>query len=629
MQAGTVIDGRYQIVRPLGGGGMANVYLAHDQYLDRDVTLKIMRLDLQGRKDLEERFQREAKAATALVNDHIVQAYDVGQYDGSNYLVMEYVDGTDLKDYINQNFPIPYREIVDIMRQILEAVQVAHQAGIIHRDLKPQNVLIDTHGQVKITDFGIAMAKESQDLTQTNTVIGSVHYISPEQTRGEGASVKSDIYALGVILYQMLTNRVPYEGETAASVALKHATMPMPSVRDFDPDVPQALENVVLKATAKDPADRYDSAEEMSDDLKTVLSPRRANEEPFVAANHDDETRIMPTTNPADLQDKGDREDQPSSVVSDIIDYGRKGYSVKKIAQLVDRTPKYVRKTLKANGIKYHDPKRWLIAIGALLVLLGLIFGIAKIQSNYLAVPDVSNMSRSQAIAKLENANLQVDPVVVQTTSKTVSKGQVVRTNPSAGDRVRKGTTVKLIVSTGGQTIRFGDYTDADYSTTATQLTAQGFTVKKTMKSSNDVPSGKIISQSIDAGTAVDPNTTTVTFVVSSGPAKVTVPDFTGQDQSVVETWKNNHNITVNYTYIASEKPRNQVISQSQKANSKMSSDQTLEVTLSDGSEASSSNSSPSNNGGGAGNGGSDNNSSGGSTSSGSKSNIRTALDLF
>ena len=233
----TVIDNRYKIIKSLGGGGMANVYLAYDKFLNRHVTFKMMRLDMKDDTNLAKRFKREAIAATELVHDNIVQVYDTGEYEGTQYLVMEYVEGMDLKTFITDNFPIPYQQVVDIMTQILSAVQAAHAADIIHRDLKPQNILINDAGQVKITDFGIAVAKSLQNMTQTNTVIGSVHYLSPEQTRGGMASTKSDIYALGVMLYEMLTKQVPYEGDTPVAVAMKHATEDMPSVRDFDPRI--------------------------------------------------------------------------------------------------------------------------------------------------------------------------------------------------------------------------------------------------------------------------------------------------------------------------------------------------------------------------------------------------------
>ena len=235
MRPNYTLAGRYRIIRPLGEGGMADVYLAHDLILDRDVSVKLLRLDLRDDPSTERRFQREAMAASELVSPHIVSVYDVGEDNGMQYLVMEYVSGTDLKMYIRNHFPIPYPTVVNLMQQILDGVRIAHEHGIIHRDLKPQNVLVDQSGQLQISDFGIAVISSESSMTQTNTVLGSVHYLSPEQARGGMASKKSDIYSLGIILYEMLTGSVPFEGETAVSIALKHSQSNMPSVRDYDP----------------------------------------------------------------------------------------------------------------------------------------------------------------------------------------------------------------------------------------------------------------------------------------------------------------------------------------------------------------------------------------------------------
>lgn len=261
MEIGYKLDGRYRIIRSIGEGGMANVYLAHDLILDRDVAIKILRLDLQHDPATMRRFQREELASTELVHPHIVAVYDVGEDHGIQYIAMEYVKGMDLKQYIAAHYPMPYQSVVNIMNEILSAVNQAHAHGIIHRDLKPQNILVNESGHIKITDFGIAVALSENSLTQTNSLLGSVHYLSPEQARGSVATKQSDIYALGIILYEMLTSKVPFEGETAVSIALKHFQSDIPSVRKIDPKIPQALENVVLKATAKAPIDRYQSVE--------------------------------------------------------------------------------------------------------------------------------------------------------------------------------------------------------------------------------------------------------------------------------------------------------------------------------------------------------------------------------
>ena len=220
MKSGYKLNNRYRILRPLGEGGMANVYLAYDQVLERKVSVKLLRMDLRDDPKTQRRFEREAMAATQLNDPHIVGVYDVGTDHGMQYMVMQYVEGTDLKAFIKQNYPIPLPQVVDIMEQVLAAVETAHRHGIIHRDLKPQNILIDEDKNIKITDFGIAMASTANSLTQTNTLVGSVHYLSPEQARGSIATERSDIYSLGIILFELLTGHVPVEGETAVSIAL-------------------------------------------------------------------------------------------------------------------------------------------------------------------------------------------------------------------------------------------------------------------------------------------------------------------------------------------------------------------------------------------------------------------------
>lgn len=282
MNKGYVLNGRYEIIGRLGEGGMADVYLAKDLILKREVAVKLLRLDFRDNPQAKKRFQHEAMAATQLDNPHIVGIYDVDEVEGMQYLVMEYIDGEDLKKYIGDHFPIPYAEVVNIMEQICSAVSEAHRHHIIHRDLKPQNILVDKNGYIKITDFGISRAGTEDTMTQTRSIIGSIHYLSPEQIKGQVATEQSDIYSLGIILYELLTGKVPFTGDTAVSIAIKHSQEAIPSVRDFDPRIPQAMENVVLRATAKDPNDRYATVDQLADDLNTSLDRSRANEPRFV-----------------------------------------------------------------------------------------------------------------------------------------------------------------------------------------------------------------------------------------------------------------------------------------------------------------------------------------------------------
>ncbi|MGA9519565.1 MAG: Stk1 family PASTA domain-containing Ser/Thr kinase, partial [Trichococcus sp.] len=308
MEAGKKLGGRYKIVRHIGSGGMANVYLGHDLILDRPVAIKVLRFDFRDNKDALRRFQREALSATQLIHPNIVGVYDVDEEDGLQYIVMEFIDGTDLKKYIDIQGRVSPEKSIHIMHQVLSAVALAHKNRIIHRDIKPQNILIDNQDRIKITDFGIAVALSETSITQTNTLLGSVHYLSPEQARGSMATSKSDIYALGVVLYELLSGKVPFDGESAVSVALKHFQEPMPFIRESHPEIPQSLENVILKATAKEPLDRYATCEEMMADLDTCLNEERLHEAPFMPVSLLQETKVL-TPLSAEVVAKGDSGD--------------------------------------------------------------------------------------------------------------------------------------------------------------------------------------------------------------------------------------------------------------------------------------------------------------------------------
>lgn len=541
MTPGYTLNGRYRIKRSLGEGGMANVYLAHDLILDRDVSVKLLRLDLRDDPHTKRRFQREAMAATQLNDPHIVGVYDVGEDNGLQYLVMEYVAGTDLKTYINKHFPIAFQQIIAIMEQILSAVQQAHQHGIIHRDLKPQNVLIDERQQVKITDFGIAVAVSQNSLTQTNTVMGSVHYLSPEQARGSMATKQSDIYSLGIILYELLTGKVPFEGETAVSIALKHFRDEMPSVREYDPRIPQALENVVLKATAKQPQERYSSAEEMKRDLSTALSASRANEAKFVAQTLDQgETKVL---NPNEIET-----------------------AVKQQESKVP-TPQ-----------KKHKKKRWLWLSLLLLLVIGAALTV-WLTPTRVVVPEVTGLTEAKAKDKLEDQDLEIG-TIKRKASETIKTGYVISISPQAEHKVAQHSKVNLVVSTGQKKVKMGNYVGNQYTTVAKQLRLKGITVKKVSVNSDDIASGKIMSQSISAGKKVSTYKTTVTFKVSVGKKQITVPDFTDKTTAEVQKFADDNNLQLTTNQQASTTiDVDHVISQSPTAGTKVSHGDTITIT--------------------------------------------------
>lgn len=415
MMIGKRLSDRYKILHAIGGGGMANVYLAHDIILDRDVAVKILRIDLADESNLIRRFQREAQSATSLVHPNIVSVYDVGEENDLHYIVMEHVDGMDLKQYIHENHPISYEKAVDIMLQIVSAVAIAHQHHIIHRDLKPQNILIDHDGVVKITDFGIAMALSETSITQTNSLLGSVHYLSPEQARGGMATQKSDIYSLGIVLYELLTGKVPFDGESAVSIAIKHLQADIPSAREQNPEIPQSLENIIIKATAKDPFLRYQNAEEMEKDLQTCLNKDRLNEPKYVFPTDDGDTKAIPIIATKDTMQNLDKTIVPEGKVA--------------AAEVVPEEKKDKKKK------KMSKKKKIALIVSSVIIIF--IIGILLLwllgkSPDEVAVPDVSGKTEDQAVALLQKEGFVIGKTA-EKNSDEVDEGKVINTDPEAG----------------------------------------------------------------------------------------------------------------------------------------------------------------------------------------------------
>lgn len=537
MNVGHLIGDRYRVISRLGKGGMANVYRAYDTILEREVAVKFMRLDLKDDPMVQKRFENEIRASSELVNPHITQVYDYGEESGSQYLVTEFVDGKDLKRYELTESPIPLTKIVDLMSQILIGVEAAHAQRIIHRDLKPQNILVSHDGEAKITDFGIARAQSSYGMTQTNTAIGSVHYMAPEQVRGETASVRSDIYSLGIMLFELLTGDVPYTGETSVAVAVKHTTENMPSVREQDPRIPQALENVVLKATAKHPADRYASAAKMAEDLSTALSPQRVNEAKWVASHEDEDSAVTKVLSLSGADKNGQATQMTTTIATQVV------------PEVAEPTP--------IGDTDNRQPKKsrkgWLIWLTLILVLAMTAGGFMMAsQPQMYTVPDVKNMTLTSAQQTLSDSSLEVGDVT-QEYSSTLDKDMVIGSTPGSGTKVRKDAKVDLVISRGPEQVRFGDYVNAKYSEVSEDLKKKGYLVNHDYLYSDVYPTGYIISQSIKADAQVIPGDTSVTFVVSSGPIPVapTVPktdDTTKDDESETKEDKKSESKTESKT---------------------------------------------------------------------------------
>ena len=511
---GQKISDRYQIIKSIGEGGMANVYLAYDTILDRNVAVKVLRGDLANDEKFVRRFQREALSASSLSNPNIVEVYDVGEDNGEYYIVMEYVEGKHLKALLKKRGKLTVPEVIDITLQITNGLSVAHDSYIIHRDIKPQNILILENGMIKITDFGIAVAMNATQLTQTNSVMGSVHYLPPEQASGKGATLQSDIYSIGILMYELLTGKLPFRGDNAVEIALKHLKEPMPSIRDEIPDIPQSVENIILKATAKNPKNRYSDAREMHEDLKTCLDESRANELKITfkyPENDYDDTKLLKTVKPEK----------------------KKEISKEKVGEEV------VAKKTKTND----SQNKMLITLASvfvgLVVIITTIFVlIPKITSSkQAAVPDVTNYTVTEAIKALQDAGFVVSDEQREEANENVEEGKVSRTSPAIGSIRKEGTEIIIYRSLGDVKVAIEDYTGKNASEIKGKLEALKLQViisKKDINSdeAGDYKEGIIIEQSIAAGEKVSEGSS-ITLYVPKLDNKY--PDFIADNYSVSE----------------------------------------------------------------------------------------------
>ncbi|AXQ79225.1 Stk1 family PASTA domain-containing Ser/Thr kinase [Streptococcus chenjunshii] len=516
IQIGKLFAGRYRILKSIGRGGMADVYLANDLILDNEeVAIKVLRTNYQTDQVAITRFQREARAMAELNHPNIVAIRDIGEEDGQQFLVMEYVDGSDLKKYIQEHAPLSNNEVVRIMEEVLSAMTLAHQQGIVHRDLKPQNILLTKDGTVKVTDFGIAVAFAETSLTQTNSMLGSVHYLSPEQARGSKATVQSDIYAMGIMLFEMLTGYIPYDGDSAVTIALQHFQKPLPSIIELNKNVPQALENVVIKATAKKLSDRYSSTFEMSRDLMTALSYNRSREPKLVFSDHEN-TKTLPKVIPAPAASAAEENAEENKTVqqaSTAADAKAKKKKAKKQKRLFSTIAK--------------------IAFAVFIVALAWLAFVILRNPSTVTVPDVTGTTLSAAEKRIEDSGLRVGDVR-KVDSAEVDKGRVVRTDPAAGSSKKEGTRVDIYVSTGNSAFTMEDYVGQNYEKVVSDLkdtygvSASQIEIKEVAASDYDYYDDDIIvSQTPAAGETFNPaGDDKIVFEVTSSNT-VTMPDLT------------------------------------------------------------------------------------------------------
>lgn len=558
---GQKINDRYQIIKSIGEGGMANVYLAYDTILDRNVAVKILRGDLSADEKFVRRFQREALSASSLSHPNIVEVYDVGEDNGQYYIVMEYIEGKHLKALLKKRGKLTTTEVVDIMLQLTDGMASAHDSYIIHRDIKPQNIMILDNGTVKITDFGIAMAMNATQLTQTNSVMGSVHYLPPEQASGKGATLKSDIYSMGIVMYELLTGKLPYKGENAVEIALKHLKEPLPSIKEELPQIPQSIANIIKKATAKNPKNRYNDAREMHEDLLTCLDDSRINEQEvsyeYPETEYDD-TKVLKTV----------KKETPKEEMKEVEE---------PIAKQI--TEDDLKKQNKLLLILASIFTGLVVVITAVVVLVPLITNQKEEK-----IPEVYNKSVREAIEILQNAGFTVADEQREISDAEVAEGNVVKTSPEIGSKRTKGTEVTLYVSVGDTKVEIEDYKGQNYLTIRGKLEALGLYVLIEKKDVDEADKDKyndseIIDQSVASGEKLSLKDTITLYI----PNVITkYPNFKeGYTIDQIRSFAEEYGITLDVQEVeTNDSPAGTILSQSKPEGYTVMEGQTLTIKV-------------------------------------------------
>lgn len=543
IKIGMMIGDRYEILEKIGTGGMSDVYKAKCHKLNRFVAVKVLKQEFSENENFVSKFRVEAQAAAGLMHPNIVNVYDVGEENGIYYIVMELVEGITLKKYIEKKARLSYKEAVSIAIQVSMGIEAAHNNHIIHRDIKPQNIIISKEGKVKVTDFGIAKAATSN--TITSNVMGSVHYTSPEQARGGYSDEKSDIYSLGITMFEMLTGRVPFNGETTVAIAIKHIQEELPSPKEFVPEIPTSVEQIVLKCCQKSPDRRYQSMGELIEDLKqSLLYP----DDDFVVRNDPDEeaaTRYITDRDIAQIKRQTDRRDSMEEAMRLKSDTGslEEEYSEEDYEE--DYNPKVERVTTI------------LTVVAGLVICCIIIFFVGKItgmfgmgsgkesrsseesseaQTDTVEMIAVAGMSAAEAQNQLKKLGLVTELSYVE--SEAYEQNIVISSDITPGTRIPTGTTVTLTVSSGKEGREVPNVVGLSDKDAVKQLEAQGFSVNRTESYSSSVEKGNVISQSPEGGQKA-PAGSVITVNVSLGKedSKVRVPNLMGipEDEAVAK----------------------------------------------------------------------------------------------
>lgn len=563
-----IIAERYELLELIGQGGMADVYLAQDIILNRTIAIKILRTSLSKDPIYVTRFQREASAAAALSHKNIVEIYDVGEDEDKYYIVMEYVPGMTLKELILKRGAVHVVEAIDIMKQVISGISKAHQLGIIHRDLKPQNILVTDSGVAKIADFGIASMQSLAQVTQTDVIMGSLHYLAPELARGEKATAQSDVYALGIVFYELLRGEVPFNGESPVNIALKHMQEDLPSLLEFNPSIPQSVENIVIKATAKNLNDRYKSATEMLDDIKTCME--RQDEEKLVFS-HDQDTDPTIVIDPRSAFTSGN--------TAPIVD------PVEEKEVAAPKKEGFFSKLV--NKFKGLDTKAK-VAVGVVtaLVIAGIAFAIyLGVKPDTSLMPDLTEKTVEQAKEILKEYNVTISDDITEELSDEYEKGEIIATDPKKGTTIKEGDVVKVTVSKG-KYIVLEDYTGKKEDVAKKALEKLKFEVEIEYEISSKTK-GTVIDQSIEKGTKVDPTEKDrkIILTVSKGDY-VVLGNYVGMDQNKAKEALTKLGFDVTIKETSSEQAVGTVVEQSLKEGHKVDPDEkdrTITLTVSSG----------------------------------------------
>lgn len=555
---GQKINDRYEVVRSIGEGGMANVYLGYDTILDRNVAIKVLRGDLSNDEKFVRRFQREALSASSLAHPNIVEMYDVGEDDGTYYIVMEYVEGKTLKQLIKKRGTLTLSEAIDIMSQLTDGMAHAHDSYIIHRDLKPQNIMIKDDGQIKITDFGIAMALNATQLTQTNSVMGSVHYLPPEQASGKGCTIKSDIYSMGIIFYELLSGSLPFRGENAVEIALKHMREPLPNLREDNSAIPQSIENIIKRATAKNPKNRYETARDMHEDLLTALDDDRMNEEVYQYKYPEIENEGRRSKNVDKDDDKNkNKEKKKESEIEEDIKKNKKDENTDD-----DTNTEEITKEVSKNDVDSEKSSKIvkiiIIVLSILFVVICLIlvfvfFWLPSLTAKKAAtVPDCENDKVSVCEKKLQKAGFEVATKIEVIESSEIEKNLVVKTDPEAGRSIKQGTTITIYKSAGEEIVVLENYVGKNSIEIKTMLeTKYGLKVNIQKKDPTDESKkygdDEIIDQNLAEGTELKRGEVLILYVPTN---EEEFPDFVGEGYSLddVKAFCDENELNCTYT---------------------------------------------------------------------------------